>query len=444
LREAGSEEIRATSRRLVWLAQAAQMIAEALAEKGGRTGAQHDGAALIAAAPIATPDESRFSSALHALDVECVQNVQTALEALSGVSSRAIAQQVGGAGLMHKAEQALRSQSPGTLELLRQNWTFASSALRHALRSAAVCVASVVLVRTLHVPYGEWMALTAVIVLQPYATHTWRKGAQRVGGTIAGGVLAAALAVFIHSPQTLILAMCITSFFTLAWYAVDYAWYCFFLTPTFVLLTLHGQHGWGVASIRAMDTVLGAGLALIAVKLLWTEPEHLRLGSILARSAQANQAYMVAMVRYWSTPQVEKADADRDFLAPARRQAGLANTESEEALERAMMENSQDSAVAARTEHAFSFVTYSRRLTQGITTVALLRAQPVDDWTRFVEDLSMRLDHIVKILQGDRLQALPTMASLPIGEEQGQSMRLRRQVEVLEKSALGFRAPSLP
>ena len=268
-----------------------------------------------------------------------------------------------------RAEQRLRLESSGALEPLRENWTFASSALRHALRTSAVCVSSVLLVRALHLPYGEWMALTAVIV-QPYAAHTWQKSLQRVGGTIAGALLAALLVVFIHTPGALIATMCITSFFTLAWFAVDYAWYCFFLTPTFVLLTAHGRHDWRVAGIRAMDTILGAALALVAVKLLWTESEHLRLGEILARSSQANAAYLAAMRRYWSTSNPEKAAANVDILAPARRHAGLANNESEEALERLMMGGTQNPAASVRTEHALAFATYSRRLMLGMVSVA--------------------------------------------------------------------------
>jgi uncharacterized membrane protein YccC len=462
LREAGSDEIRATRQRLVWLAQVSSLIEEGLEQPSRLARVERAVIARIAAAHHAPRTVNRFETALHAVEVECAQNIQTASEALAaatyGVAPAILviplADDSANADLLHQdpphpdplhqAEQRVRRQSPGTRELLRQNWTPASSALRHALRTAAVCVASVLLMRALHVPYGEWMALTAVIVLQPYVAHTWRKGVQRVGGTIAGGLLAAVLAVFIRSPEALIAAMCITSFFTLAWYAVDYAWYCFFLTPTFVLLTLHGQHGWNVAGIRAMDTLLGAALALIAVKLLWTESEHLRLGAILARSAVANQEYLAAMRRYWSTPQAGKADADRDILSPARRSAGLANTESEEALERLMMENIQGPAAAVRTEHALSFATYARRLTQGITTVALLYPmEPGRDWIDFVDDLGIRLHRIAALLQGEPVQPSQSRATLPPGEEQGQGVRLRRQVEVLEKSALGLGASPL-
>ena len=432
LGEGGSEEVEATQERLSWIAQLAQLIEQSLQEPSRLEEVERAGAEILAAARPAALSANRFAVALQAVQEECTQNFQTAFEALPGSLSSGRPASV---DPLHKPEQRL--QFPGTLDLLRQNWTFTSSAMRHALRSAFVCVASVLLMRTLHVPYGEWMALTAVIVLQPYAIHTWRKGVQRVGGTVAGGVLAAALAVFIRSPQALIAAVCITSFFTLAWYAVDYAWYCFFLTPTFVLLTLHGRHGWGVAGIRAMDTLLGAALAVIAAKLLWTESEHLHLADILARSASANATYLAATRRYWSASLAMKAADSREILASARRAAGLANTESEEALERLMMENNRAPGSAVRLEHALSFATYARRLTQSITTVALLHPlQPGSDWEHFVDDLGARLRHTVALLQGEQKQPSASRATLPLGEEQGMAVRLRRQVEVLEKSAL--------
>jgi uncharacterized membrane protein YccC len=440
VREGGAEEIAAARQRIQWLQQAAVLVELAIRSPARLADVDLQGTMLVAAMRAANADvvpDTIFATALHSLDLECAQNIETALEAVIGITTGRLT------GVSHgidpaRTEERLRRQTPDTLELLRQNWTFASSALRHALRTSAVCVASVMLVRALHVPHGEWMALTAVIVLQHYVAHTWRKSVQRVGGTIAGGLLAALLAVFIRSPEVLIAVVCVTSFFTLAWYAVDYAWYCFFLTPTFVLLTLHGQHGWNVAGIRAMDTLLGAALALIAVKLLWTESEHMRLGAILARSASANEAYLAAMRQYWTVK--EKANADRDILSPARRQAGLANTESEEALERLMMEGTQEPPAATRTEHALAFATYSRRFTQGVTTVALLHpTSPNPEWTDFVDHLRARLSTIAGLLAGgEAAQPQQPRLNLPPGEEQGQGTRLRRQVEVLERSTLGL------
>src|ERR1700691_4144941 len=451
--EGNAEDIAFARQRLAWLRQAALLVERGLRDRPPLAEFLREGNTLIAAARVCGTAESdgtaaMFAAAFHALQMECAQHLESALEALTGIwtgidpiFSRPKAEVT---PVQIMAEERLRQESSSALEPLRENWTFASSALRHALRTSAVCVSSVLLVRALHLPYGEWMALTAVIVLQPYVAHTWRKSLQHVGGTIAGGLLAALLVVFIRTPEALIATMCIASFFTLAWFAVDYAWYCFFLTPTFVLLTVHGRHDWRVAGIRAMDTILGAALALVAVKLLWTESEHLRLGEILARSGEANAAYLAAMRRYWSTPKEEKAAANVDILAPARRHAGLANNESEEALERLMMEGTQNPAASVRTEHALAFATYSRRLTQGMVSVALVHpVPPGPEWVPFVDDLQDSLHRIARVLRGENVEWVKPQpqALLPAGEEQSQATRLRRLVEVLEKSAQGIGPP---
>ncbi len=79
-----------------------------------------------------------------------------------------------------------------------------------------------------------------------------------------------------------------------------------------------------------------------------------------------------------------------DILAPARRHAGLANNESEEA-----------------------------------------------QWAPFFDELENRLHRVAGLLRGEDVALGKPQALLPEGEEQGQATRLRQQVEVLEKSALG-------
>ena len=89
---------------------------------------------------------------------------------------------------------------------------------------------------------------------------------QRVGGTIAGGVLAALLAAAIPSEAGVIAVITVTSVLTLATYAVDYGWYCFFLTPTFVLMSLPHLQDWHFAGLRMGTTVVGAVVAVVAMR----------------------------------------------------------------------------------------------------------------------------------------------------------------------------------
>ena len=189
----------------------------------------------------------------------------------------------------------------------------------------------VLLLHVLHLSHGFWLAMTSIIVLQPYQSNTLQKGIERVGGTIAGGVLAAVLAVMVASQEGIIAVITVTSVLTLATYAVDYAWYCFFLTPTFVLMSLPHLRDWEYSGVRMLTTLLGAVVAVAAMRLLWPEQEHLNLGKLLGRSAEAEAKYIRSMIRYWSKLSSPAKDADarrvaeREFLAPARRACGLAS-----------------------------------------------------------------------------------------------------------------------
>jgi len=391
---------------------------------------------------------------------DALLNVEVAFESVralwSGVEFRASASEADRAArrsLLSSAgaDPTLRSGWQTIVDAARANWTTRSVMMRHALRMLVVGAVDVLLMRTVHVRHGAWLAMTSIIVLQPYSSGTLRRGAQRVGGTIAGGVLAAILAAGLHSEAGLIAAITITSVLTLATYAVDYAWYCFFLTPTFVLLSLPQLRDWRFAGVRIGTPLLGALVAVIAMRLLWPERERPELGRLLARGALADAEYVRAMLRFWDVKgsAADQAAADRGILAPARRACGLAINDAEETLDRIMLEPRVPLSSSARWEEALTFVTYLRRMTRAVTTLAvvgdsepatLIRAERVADrLERLGHGLHAALDeHALSI--DDALQEAAPSDGLParfseINPAEQQLRRMERQAGVLERTA---------
>lgn len=332
------------------------------------------------------------------------------------------------------------------------NWTTRSVMMRHALRMLVVGAVDVLLMRTVHVRHGAWLAMTSIIVLQPYSSGTLRRGVQRVGGTIAGGVLAAILAAALHSGTGLIVAITITSVLTLATYAVNYAWYCFFLTPTFVLLALPELRDWRFAGVRMGTTVLGALVAVLAMRLLWPESEKVELGRLLARGALADAGYVRAMLRFWdalgtATSDADRAAADRKLLAPARRACGLAINDAEETLDRIMLEPHVTLSPGTRWEEALTFVTYLRRMTRAVTTLAVV-GDPGAEMRRRTARVAERLEALgkglhavldehegaVRSVNAAAETAQPSASAVETPAEV-QLRRLERQSGVLERAA---------
>jgi hypothetical protein len=242
-------------------------------------------------------------------------------------------------------------------------------------------------------------------------------------------VLAALLAASVHNEGGIIAVITVTSVLTLATYAVDYGWYCFFLTPTFVLMSLPHLQDWHFAGVRMETTVLGAVVAVVAMRVLWPERERIELGRLLGRGAAADAAYVRAMLRFWATSEATRAAAERDVLAPARRRCGLSINDAEETLDRLMLEPSVGRA--SRWEEALTFVTYLRRLTWAVTTLAVVGAGRSQTVKR-MEAVAARLDRVSSALLNDPANAM-TGDSGSVAEQQ--MRRMERQVGVLERAA---------
>jgi uncharacterized membrane protein YccC len=313
------------------------------------------------------------------------------------------------------------------------------------VRIAVVGAADVLLMRLAHVTHGSWMAMTSMIVLQPYGSGTLRKGAERVGGTVAGAVLAALLAAGVHSQAGIVGVITVFAGLTLATYAVNYAWYCFFLTPTFVLMSLPHLRDWRYAGVRVGMTVAGAAVALLAMRLLWPVGEELELGRLLARGAEAEAEYLRAVLRYWATAgAAERAITERELLHPARRRCGLALNDAEETLDRMMLEPTlgwrrRGEARAQVREEALTFATYLRRLTRSITTLAAVGDGSVRDR---MNEIERRLHAVAAELKEDRPEtgagALEQVADDTGTDETAPAeaviRRMERQVGVLERA----------
>jgi uncharacterized membrane protein YccC len=438
-----------------WLSGAEYVIAEGLRNKpvdGGASFAPDGSHSLeyvrkrgrpVVMGPRDVPAGS-LTAHLAAEERDALQNIEIAFESVRAVWS--------GVEFRGASERwtAVSQRSDGTaserrwVDALRTNWTLRSVMMRHALRVGVVAGVDVVLIRTMNVTHGFWLAMTSIIVLQPYGSGTLRKSAQRVGGTIAGGVLAALLAAAVHTEAGVVAVISVTSVLTLATYAVDYAWYCFFLTPTFVLMSLPHLRDWHYAEVRMGTTVLGALVSVLAMRVLWPEQEQIELGRLLGRGATAAAAYVRSMMQFWAADAAKRTAAEREILAPARRRCGLTINDAEETLDRLMLEPRVGRA--SRWEEALTFVTYLRRLTRVVTTLAVVGAGG-DLAIERMEAVAGRLDGLSTSLLGGAALLQPesdaAVAQLEDESVDEQLMRrTERQVGVLERTTAELMAKS--
>jgi uncharacterized membrane protein YccC len=352
-----------------------------------------------------------------------------------------------------RLHQLRQGWNPGRIsDQLRANFTSKSLLLRHAARVSLVCTFNVALILLLRIDHGYWLLMTSLIVLQPHVSGTMRRGFERIGGTVAGGILAALLAATLHSQMAIAAALFPLALLALASLPVSYTAFCFFLTPTFVLAWLPYSGDWQLALIRTANTIVGAVISLLAMHFLFPAYEHERAPEFLAASLRADRLYLAQLSGSWRARSSSSSRSSRP-LAEARRAAGLAHNDTEESLDRLLAESWPRRRPFARFVPAF--VAYLRRFAQSVTALATLD----EDWhwkqSGTVQSRLELLDRRLAWLE-DQVSDHPTSQhfapwpepsvremqdALPAFDHPGERLieRLERQIEVLHRQLHSLR-----
>jgi Predicted membrane protein len=262
---------------------------------------------------------------------------------------------------------------------------------RYALRVAVVTSAAVAITEGLGIKRGYWMTLTVIVILQPYTGVTSQRAAQRIIGTVLGGVITAALGALIHNPIAITALAFVFVSLCIALLPVNYVAFSIFLTPTFVLLAEASAGDWHLAGTRVVNTILGGILAWVGSRILWPSPEADRLPGQMAESLNANLAYLQRVLKYFD----DRSESAGRAILDARRATGLTASNTDESFQRYIGEHSGHTEDLSS---AMTFTTYMRRLTASIAALSLLRhgseRPPASVLSPFVDAASRELENL--------------------------------------------------
>ncbi len=178
----------------------------------------------------------------------------------------------GGIGMNHLLHLDDPDRRPDRRTLLRQLRAIPQALPRlnratsfgYALRLSLTVTLAAEVYRRLGMQSGYWVPMTALLVQKPAFFETLTRALLRVGGTLAGAVLATRFLVYVH-PGPLALAFFATAFAFLAYTTntVNYGLFSVFLTSYIVfLLSLNQMPGTVIAHRRALCTLAGGLIAL--------------------------------------------------------------------------------------------------------------------------------------------------------------------------------------
>lgn len=263
---------------------------------------------------------------------------------------------------------------------LLDNLQWESLAFRHALRAAVAAAPAIAFTLAWFTPYDHWLTITIVATMQPYFGNTFARALERAGGTILGGILAAAIGLVVTSPLGLAVAMFPLAVFALAVRAVSFGLLMAGMTPMIVLLAEIGQittgvagtGEWQIAGARALLTLAGGLIAIVSCYLLWPSWEPQRLGQEVRAAIAAHGRYAEALLS------VFLREADAAQLDQARRGAGLASNNVEASVSRALLE---PGPAHGKLEAAMVIDAALRRLAGRLSAMQLDPAPDTDDAT---------------------------------------------------------------
>ncbi len=260
---------------------------------------------------------------------------------------------------------------------IRSNLNRQSAALRHAARCAVVAAAGLSITFTWEGPYQHWLTIIMVMTMQPFYALTLQRAVERTGGTLLGGALAGALAVFCRTPLAMAAALFPLAIITLSVRTASFGLFITFLTPMVVLLSELGEKGSSeltITAMRALYTVIGGLLAMAGCVFLWPSWEPDRLARELRAAIIAHGRYAEAELS------LLLGNATASQVEEVRRAAGVASNNLENSLARALLEPKWRGGREALTAPMVVDAAL-RRMAGRLTTMQLERScQPDPAW----------------------------------------------------------------
>ncbi|MGN6804069.1 MAG: FUSC family membrane protein [Ginsengibacter sp.] len=202
------------------------------------------------------------------------------------------------------------SQQDISWKVFKNNLTLKSSIFRHSLRVMITCGAGYVVSKFLpHEHHSYWIVMTIIIILKPAFSLTKQKNADRLLGTIGGGIIGLLLLYFIHDKVILFGLLVFFMLGTYTFKIMNYIVMVIFLTP-YILILFHflGLGALNVASERLLDTTIGSVLAALGSYFLFPVWESSQLQTYMCNVLEANIHYLEKLRDLFSKNKISTLD----------------------------------------------------------------------------------------------------------------------------------------
>ncbi|MDO6684990.1 MULTISPECIES: FUSC family membrane protein [unclassified Agarivorans] len=197
-------------------------------------------------------------------------------------------------------------------QYLQQAFDFTLSINRHALRMATIMLAAYGLIQLSGDEHAYWLMLSCLLVVKPNYHDTKKRVDKRVYGTIVGVVLAAGLS-YLALPEIILIAL-LPGFILLFFlffhfnYAISVAVITVFVAMS---LDIQGYPANEALMVRTFVTILGAVMAMTAMRYLWPDWQHKQSRKIISQLFANIAKYQQAIFEQYFSQATDESTAFR-------------------------------------------------------------------------------------------------------------------------------------
>jgi len=280
-----------------------------------------------------------------------------------------------------------------------------SALFRHAVRMSLVLCVGYAFIQITGVDRGYWILLTSLFVCQPNYNATRRRLALRIGGTLAGIAIGLPVLWLVPSIEGQLVLIVLSGVLFFAFRQIQYAQATLFITLLVLLcFNLLGE-GFEVALPRVVDTLLGCGLAWLAVAFVWPDWRFRKITAVADRTLDANCRYLDAIME-----QYHQGKDNRLAYRVARRDAHNADAELASVVSNISGELKLQQPLR---ENAFRLLCLNHSFLSYISALGAHREQLadstlltlLDDAVCFIEDV-LQIDQVTDTQATEMQQAL--------------------------------------
>ncbi len=256
---------------------------------------------------------------------------------------------------------------------IRSNLNTKSMLFRHAVRMSITLTLGYGIIQAFDIERGYWILLTTLFVCQPNYSATKQKLKDRVLGTVVGLVVGVLLLTLFPSQESQLAFIVVSGVLFFAFRINNYGFATGFIT--LLVLFCFNQLGEGYAVIlpRLADTLIGCGLAVIAVTFILPDWQSNKLHKVMAESIRSNREYLAQIIG-----QYRIGKKDNLSYRIARRQAHNQDAALSISISTMLAEPGR---YRSATDESFRFLTLNHALLSYISALGAHRTRIADEST---------------------------------------------------------------